>query len=1072
MTILGMLAALLPMAAVPAAAGTVPVVFINEIHYDNVSTDEGEAIEVAGPVGTDLTGWSLVPYNGNGGTQYSVTNLSGSLADQGGGYGTASFPISGLQNGAPDGVALVDAGNTVVQFLSYEGSFTATDGPASGMNSVDIGVSESSSTPVGDSLYLVGTGFSYDDFTWTSGAASFGEINPGQTFTGTVAEPSLLINEVDADQVGTDAAEFVELYDGGTGGTDLTGLSIVLFNGSDDASYEAFDLDGFATDADGYFVLCGDAANVANCDLDVTPETNLIQNGADAVALIAGDAVDFPEDTPVTTEGLIDALVYDTDDSDDAGLLVLLNPGQPQINERDGGDGTRDSNQRCSNGSGGALNTDTYAQFEPTPGESNLCEIIVPPLSCADPLTVTPIHDIQGSGASSPLVGEVVVVDAVVTGIFPGLSGFYLQEEPADQDADLATSEGVFVFGGTLPDGTAVGDLVRVEGDVAEFVTSDGASSLTEVNADAIALCEVEPEPIIPTDLTLPTTDLEPYEGMLVSFAQDLYISEYFNFDRFGEIILTTERQFQPTAIFDPGTPEADQLAVDNALGRITLDDGRSSQNPDPAIHPNGAVFDLTNTFRGGDIVNNVTGVIDDTFGLYRIQPTTGADYTAANPRTDAPDDVGGGIQVASFNVLNYFTTLGSRGADDAEEFTRQRDKIFAAIDAIDADVVGLIEIENNTEAILDLVTGLNEVAGAGTYDLIDTGVIGPDAIKVAFIYQPATVTPVGDYAILDGEFLDPNNLGDDKNRPALAQTFMDNATGGVVTVVNNHLKSKGSPCGDGDDDPVQGNCNLTRTLAAELLVEWLATDPTGSGDEDFLIVGDLNAYDHEDPIMAIVAGADGIAGTDDDFGDLMLAYQGEEAYSYLFGGQLGYLDHALANQALLGEVTGTTAWHINSDEPDILDYDTTFKQDAQDALYEPNAYRSSDHDPVIVGLDICDEIAPTIDVSVTPDLLWPPNHRYTLVTATVEVSDNFDSDPTVTLLSVESNEPDDGFGDGHTKNDIRILSDYTFALRAERSGNGDGRIYTITYEVTDDCGNSSIGTAEVYVPLNRGRIR
>ena len=1075
MTILGMLAALLPMAAVPAAAGTGPVVFINEIHYDNVSTDEGEAIEVAGPVGTDLTGWSLVPYNGNGGTQYSVTNLSGSLADQGGGYGTASFPISGLQNGAPDGVALVDAGNTVVQFLSYEGSFTATDGPASGMNSVDIGVSESSSTPVGDSLYLVGTGFSYDDFTWTSGAASFGEINPGQTFTGTVAEPSLLINEVDADQVGTDAAEFVELYDGGTGGTDLTGLSIVLFNGSDDASYAAFDLDGLSTNADGYFVLCGDAANVANCDLDVTPDTNLIQNGADAVALIAGDADDFPEDTPVTTVGLIDALVYDTDDSDDAGLLVLLNSGQPQVNERDGGDGTRDSNQRCPNGSGGARNTVTYAQFEPTPGESNLCEIIVPPLSCADPLTVTPIHDIQGSGASSPLVGQVVVVDAVVTGIFPGLSGFYLQEEPADQDTDPMTSEGVFIFGGVLPDEAAVGDLVRVQGDVAEFVTSGGASSLTEVNADGIAICEVQPEPIVPTELTLPVSpvsDLEAYEGMLVSFPQDLYISEYFNFDRFGEIILTTERQFQPTAIFDPGTPEVDQLAADNALGRITLDDGRSSQNPDPAIHPNGAVFDLTNTFRGGDIVNNVTGVIDDTFGLYRIQPTAGADYTAANPRTDAPEDVGGGIQVASFNVLNYFTTLGSRGADDAEEFSRQRDKIFAAIDAIDADVVGLIEIENNTEAILDLVSGLNEVAGAGTYDLIDTGVIGPDAIKVAFIYQPASVTPVGDYAVLEGDFLDPNNLGDDKNRPALAQTFMDNATGGVVTVVNNHLKSKGSACGDGDDDPVQGNCNLTRTLAAELLVEWLATDPTESGDEDFLIVGDLNAYDHEDPIMTIVAGADGIAGTDDDFGDLMLAYQGEEAYSYLFGGQLGYLDHALANQALLGEVTGTTAWHINSDEPDILDYDTTFKQDAQDALYEPNAFRSSDHDPVIVGLDICDEIAPTIDVSVTPDLLWPPNHRYTLVTATVEVSDNFDTDPTVTLLSVVSNELDDGLGDGDTPNDIRVLSDFTFALRAERSALGTGRIYTITYQVTDDCGNSAIGTAEVYVPLNRGRIR
>jgi len=163
-------------------------------------------------------------------------------------------------------------------------------------------------------------------------------------------------------EVSTDAAEFIELYDYGVGNTDLTGLVLVLFNGSDDASYLAFDLDGFSTDADGYFVLCGDAGNVANCDLDVSPNTNLIQNGADAAALLVGDAADFTEDTPVTTDGLLDAIVYDTSDSDDPGLLVLLNAGQPQVNERDGGDGTAHSNQRCPDGSGGARNTDTYYQ--------------------------------------------------------------------------------------------------------------------------------------------------------------------------------------------------------------------------------------------------------------------------------------------------------------------------------------------------------------------------------------------------------------------------------------------------------------------------------------------------------------------------------------------------------------------------------------------------------------------------------------------------------------------------------------------------------------------------------------
>ena len=319
----------------------------------------------------------------------------------------------------------------------------------------------------------------------------------------------------------------------------------------------------------------------------------------------------------------------------------------------------------------------------------------------------------------------------------------------------------------------------------------------------------------------------------------------------------------------------------------------------------------------------------------------------------------------------------------------------------------------------------------------------------------------------------DPRFL-DDYNRPVLAQTFENNATHGIFTVAVNHLKSKGSACDDvGDPDlgDGAGNCNVTRTLAAQALVDWLATDPTGSGDADFLIIGDLNSYDKEDPIDAIKAGPDDVAGTADDYTDTILQFKGEEAYSYVFDGQIGYLDHALANSNLINQVTGVTIWHINADEPDLIDYDTSFKQPAQDALYAPDPYRSSDHDPVIVGLDVCDEIAPTFDqVSVTPDVIWPPNHKYVDVTATVVVSDNFDPNPTVTLVSVTSNEPDDGLGDGDTANDIVIVDDYHFQLRAERSATGTGRIYTITYMVTDACGNSTSATATVTVPLNQSK--
>ncbi len=133
------------------------------------------------------------------------------------------------------------------------------------------------------------------------------------------------------------------------------------------------------------------------------------------------------------------------------------------------------------------------------------------------------------------------------------------------------------------------------------------------------------------------------------------------------------------------------------------------------------------------------------------------------------------------------------------------------------------------------------------------------------------------------------------------------------------------------------GNCNLTRKAAAEALVDWLATDPTGSGDEDFLIIGDLNSYDKEDPIDAILGRW--LYRSD-------LHFLGEDAYSYVFDGQTGYLDHALANAGLANEVTGVTVWHINADEADLIDYDTSFKQAAQDAIYAPDAYRSSDHDP------------------------------------------------------------------------------------------------------------------------------
>ena len=189
---------------------------------------------------------------------------------------------------------------------------------------------------------------------------------------------------------------------------------------------------------------------------------------------------------------------------------------------------------------------------------------------------------------------------------------------------------------------------------------------------------------------------------------------------------------------------------------------------------------------------------------------------------------------------------------------------------------------------------------------------------------------------------VDPTFI-DTRNRPALAQTFEEKAGGEKFTAAINHLKSKGSACDDMGDPDVgdgQGTCNKTRTAAAKAEAEWLATDPTGSGDPDMLILGDLNAYAMEDPISAL---------QEEGYTNLVAKYGGMYAYSYVFFGQAGYLDHSLANMPLAPQVTGTTVWHINADEPSALDYNSY----NQPGLYKPDAYRSSDHDPVLVGLQL-----------------------------------------------------------------------------------------------------------------------
>jgi hypothetical protein len=439
-------------------------------------------------------------------------------------------------------------------------------------------------------------------------------------------------------------------------------------------------------------------------------------------------------------------------------------------------------------------------------------------------------------------------------------------------------------------------------------------------------------------------------------------------------------------------------------------------------------------------------------------------DYTfePANPRPATPDDVGGRLKVASFNVLNYFATVDEtssddsgpcapsgtedcRGADSDEERERQLAKIVAALETIDADVFGLIEIQNDEgEATKQIVDALNAATAPGTYDYIRTGEIGTDAIKQAFLYKTSTVRPVGDFDLLTSE--DDPRFDDTRNRPALIQTFEESATGERLTVAVNHLKSKGSGCGAGDDSPQDGsgNCDGTRTQAAEALADHLAKDPTGSGDPDFLVIGDLNSYAMERPITTL---------EDSGFVDLLERSEGLESYGYVFDGLLGHLDHALATVPLAAQVTGAGGWKINADEVPLFDYnddvrdvgEASFERESSALpLYEPNAYRSSDHDPVVVGLRLGGNAAPVADAGGPYTV--KPGGRIVL-----DASGSFDADGDELTFAWDLD------GDGR-------FDDATGPTATFRANRPPGR-YSVAVQVTDGSESSTDETVVDVVP-------
>jgi uncharacterized protein len=592
----------------------------------------------------------------------------------------------------------------------------------------------------------------------------------------------------------------------------------------------------------------------------------------------------------------------------------------------------------------------------------------------------TPIYTIQGSGTTSPLVGQTLTTTGVVTKI--NNNGFFLQDLTGD--ADPLTSDGIFIFTGTAPT-VAVGQYLRLTGLVVEFNTGSAtnidtlAHRVTELTTITAITVLGTGYTIAPTVVTLPelvNDDLERYEGMLITINGPLTVAQNFFQGRYGQMTVAVGGRLEtPTNRFRPGA-QAQTLANENARRRIVLDDGSSAQNinPTPYLGANGLG-------RAGDSIVSLTGVLDyglatastAGFGDYKLHPTVAPVFVASNPRTTTPPVVGGNVKLAAFNVLNFFTTftngqtvfgqtgqgctLGTstaasncRGANNLAEFTRQRTKIVEALAAIDADAVGLMEIQNNTLAAQHLVDTLNARVGAGTYAVVadPASGTGSDAIKVAMIYKPARLSPA------QAPQSDPAAIN---NRPTLAQSF-EMSNGERFSLLVNHLKSKGGcpaatdpdAAGNVDSGDGQGCWNAQRVQQAQQLRSFVASVQASSGSNDVVLVGDFNAYAQEDPIFDL---------TSHGFVDQIAAFNAF-GYSYVFDGGAGRLDHAISSAPMAPKVVSSTHWHINADESVVYDYNLEFKAPATTCgglcppdPYQPNPYKASDHDPVLVGLNI-----------------------------------------------------------------------------------------------------------------------
>ena len=558
----------------------------------------------------------------------------------------------------------------------------------------------------------------------------------------------------------------------------------------------------------------------------------------------------------------------------------------------------------------------------------------------AQEATPLPIGRIQGAGEASAWVGQEVTVEGIVTAAMRAeplagephaaeLHGWFLQDAG---DGDAATSDALFVIDEGAP---PAGERVRVRGRVIERGTGQGSWTVLEP-LGVTPLGRGRPPRAVA--ISAPPVDWERYENMFVRITTPLTVAGTHRAERYGELVAHFGPRLRTPA--DAALPgdTARALAADNARRILRLDDGRDAERPATLWY-----LPRTGLPRTGSTLKKVQGVLDQRAGGYRLQLTSAPVFRPAPP--PAAPKVGGDVRIASFNLENFFNGDGrgggfptSRGARTPAELEAQLSRLVATIRGLKPDIAALMEVENDgfgpESAIAQLAAALN-AAGEGDWRFVATDANqGSDQIRVGLIYRASRVSPVGPAATLVDE------LFGTRSRPPLAQTFRAGSTGSpgpAFTVVVNHFKSKG--CGeaagaDADQKDGQSCWNAARTESARRLDVWLRSDPTRSGSDLAAIIGDLNAYSMEDPIRMLIAAG---------WRDAFAGHRGDAPYGYGYDGQIGRIDHALLSPALAQRLVGAAEWHSNADEPDSRGY--------RNRPGDRTPWRSSDHDPLVIGL-------------------------------------------------------------------------------------------------------------------------